>query len=92
MSGGGYSDWEEVFFEPELDAQTGNPLVQKNSPFMESMEPEFSHDFGYEDDAEDGTSKTYMYNIKTGSMIPSTYMLEILPEPKPQTTGCYDPK
>ena len=36
--------------------------------------------------------ETYMYNIKTGSMIPSTYMVEILPEPKPQAKGRYDPK
>ena len=92
MSGRGLGDWEEVFYEPELDSESGNPIAQKSSPFMKSMEPEFLHDFGYGDEAEDEPQKTYMYNIKTGSMIPSTYMVEILPEPKPQAKGRYDPK
>ena len=101
MSGRGLGDWEEVFYEPELDFQPRNPepskhpLVHKNSSFMKSMEPEFLHDFGNGDsknDAEDEKQKTYMYNIKTGSMIPSSYMLDIFPESKPQPKGRYDPE
>ena len=34
--------------------------------------------------------KSYMYNIKTGSMIPSDYMPRILPEP--QHIDGYDPE
>ena len=90
-----------MFYEPELDPETGkvdlkkHPLVRKHLSFKNSIEPEFVYDLGNdddEDDVEDEEQRTYMYNIKTGSMIPSSYMLHILPEPKPQRKGAHDPE
>ena len=94
LSGHDLRYWEELFYAPPRlnDPKTphGNTGKQPVSHSDSSSNNSSSDDEEYYVPLREGEEqRTYMYNVKTGSMIPSYYMLGILPEP--QYKNCYEP-